>query len=207
MPFLCLPPLLLRLLALLLRLIGVGHPGNVEAGRSGRQRLRDGTRSFDPRPRRRASRHDAVTCDFQGDGRRRLERYVEPFQHHLRIERLIGDPARDNPGGIHPRLAQHRLRVGGERITQARYHEHAVALTSFGDHNSGLRPQPVQVALPKPLVVPPPRGPGCRQGQQKQHQAPNDQTCQADAGRRMLAKRHQFAQPWRRHRRGRRCPR
>ncbi len=80
-------------------------------------RLSNSVRSFEPRPRRRALRHNQVTRDRQGHAWRRIERCLEPFQHRLRIERLIGDPAGDDPGWINPRIAHYRLRVGGKRIT------------------------------------------------------------------------------------------
>ena len=105
--------------ALLVRLIFIADPGEVKTGRTGWQHPRNRVRMIEPRVRRRTSRHDVVARDRQGHTRRRIERHLEPFQHRLRVEGLIGIETRHDPRRIDPRLAKKRQRVDGERIAQA----------------------------------------------------------------------------------------
>ena len=64
-------------------------------------------------------RHDAVAIDCERHAGRRVEGSLEPLEHELRVERLIGIEMRHDPGRIDPRLVQELERVGSERIAQA----------------------------------------------------------------------------------------
>ena len=64
-------------------------------------------------------RHDATAIDFERHARRRIEGSLQPLEHELRVEPLIGLEMRLDPRRIDPRLAEELERVDGERVTQA----------------------------------------------------------------------------------------
>ncbi len=177
-------------------LIDIAHPRQVETGCPRRQKLAGHTGALEPRRRRRSLRHDAAALDRERHALRRIERRLEPLQHDLRIEGLIGRPARGNARRIDPHLAQHKLRVYRERIAQARDQEFAVAPPGVGDHDAGLRPQPRDIVFPQLLVLPRPNTPRAREHQHHRHPAEHDQPAQADPGarRRLLPECHAFGQ-------------
>ena len=59
-------------------------------------------------------RDDAVAIHCEGHAGRRVEGSLEPREHELRVERLIGFKMRHDSGRIDPRLVQELQRVDSE---------------------------------------------------------------------------------------------
>ena len=64
-------------------------------------------------------RHDAVAIDRERHTGRRVEGSLQPLEHELRVEPLIGLEMRLDPRRIDPRLGQELERVDGEWVAQA----------------------------------------------------------------------------------------